>query len=157
MHPSFAKKREYKDNDSAPNYYLLDLKEIGGKRFPFVLCIPEQADKLNVPKKHLGDCFVGCRFGPTRDEITRVLDPLLRYYGFRIQFGDTGLDSGQILDRILEKLDDVSFAIFDNRGTESKPNVYIEVGAAYARGVPLLFSSNTKNPGFRPTYTGFSA
>lgn len=86
----------------------------------------------------LRKCFVGCRFGPLREELTEVLQPILSYYGYKTEFSDTGFQSGQVFDKILKKIgaSDVDFAVFDNRGTETKPNVYIEVGATYALGVP---------------------
>lgn len=135
-----TKEREFKDNPSRVNFYLLDLKEIGGKKFPFGFCIPEEMDFINKKgrKNDLMECFVGCRFGSIRDDPKKVLEPLLRYYGYETEFGDTGFTAGQVFDNIVNELRQVDFAIFDNRGTESKPNVYIEVGAAHANGNPYL-------------------
>lgn len=142
-----SEKQEFKDDDSGVNFYLLELTEIGRKTFPFVLCIPTEIDFINKrgKKTRRSECFVGCRFGSFREELTRVLEPILSYYGYKIIFGDTGFRSGQIFDTILDALSYVDFALFDNRGTETKPNVYMEVGAAYANEVPHLLLEYKKS------------
>ncbi len=151
-------KNEFKDNDSGVNFYLLELKGIRGKASPFVFCIPADLDFINKKgsKALRRDCFVGCRFGPIRDELSNLLEPILSYYGYRIKFGDTGFKSGQIFDTILDSLDAVDFAIFDNRGTESKPNVYcardemtVLSRDTIGRAPAVSFSFYLKMPHFR--------
>lgn len=128
------------------DFYLLRLPEIGAPDFPFVLSIPR--DRNFTKHKHgpqrLRKCFIGCRLDRTHNKFRRVLEGILGPYGYEVPPAFTG--GGQILEDILKQLksDEIDFALFDNRATERKPNVYIELGIAYTLGKPFLFFQHEK-------------
>jgi hypothetical protein len=86
------------------------------------------------------DCFVGCRFDGQQQRLKELLDSLLGYYGYRASLLDTAFGKRQILEEVFDRLKspDVDFALFDNRATENRPNVYIELGIAFALGKPFI-------------------
>jgi hypothetical protein len=121
-------RREYRDPDHRVDFFLLDLEEIKGGPVPFVFCIPTALNFLG--EKNQGDCFVGCRFtGDIKHKLNHNLVAILSYYGFEVRFSDTGADARQV---------------FDNRATERKPNVYIEIGTGYAKKRPFVIFEYTK-------------
>lgn len=48
-------------------------------------------------------------------------------------------------DDIVRKISRCDFCIFDNRGTERKPNVYVEAGIAYVLEKPFILANYRGN------------
>jgi hypothetical protein len=69
--------------------------------------------------------------------------------------------SEPLLSDIVKKLSAADFAIFDNRETETKPNVYIEIGMSLILKLPFIVC-DYRDPGaqnlipFLPISAGFS-
>jgi hypothetical protein len=87
-------------------------------------------------------CFVGNRFLPEianslRMNLRHVLEPS------NIELVWSGMDmiGVSLLDDIVEKIAGCDFCIFDNRLTARRPNVYIEVGIAYALSKPFILAN----------------
>jgi hypothetical protein len=137
-----VKEKRFCWDELRTDFYLLDLPELEGGRFCHVLAVPREqnAFEARLKQKLQRKCFVGCRFDRGRKRFARLLQDILGYYGYEPYFSDTGYWKGQILEEIIKGLSSrkFEFALFDNRATEGKPNVYIEVGAAYALRKPLI-------------------
>ena len=123
----------------------LTMRELRGREFQFVLIIPaEETGKSSRGKqgrrRKKRKCFVGHRFiDVVTDNFRHNLASVFHYFGIAPDYSDTGVINGQILDTIVAKIKTSDFCIFDNRLTESKPNVYIEIGVAIALKKPYYF------------------
>jgi hypothetical protein len=78
---------------------------------------------------------------PFSEEFMNVYEygiyPAVRNAGFICERVDETHFTGDILNRIREGIAAASFVIADL--TEGRPNVYLEVGYAWGRGVPVIF------------------
>ena len=116
---------------------LVELQELTGTDFPFILITPER-------KRKRLRCFVGCRFAANIEKtlefnLRTVLDP----WNADIRIEGTDLDAGDLLRKIVNQIKSSDLAIFDNRGTLQKPNVYIEAGIRHALNRPMIFCKYT--------------
>ena len=84
------------------DFHLLTLPEISGGEFPFVLYVPRHWNFSRISKDRYRPrrCFVASRFDDNRDRFARLLRRILAYYGYKIEFSDSGFWKGQILDAI---------------------------------------------------------
>lgn len=91
-------------------------------------------------------CFLGNRFVPAISDSLRIN---LRYVlePSRVELVWSGKDMAAVgfFDDIVEQIRACDFCIFDNRSTEEKPNVYIEVGIAYALKKPFILAHYKAN------------
>jgi hypothetical protein len=132
-------------------FELVSMKSLDGSEFPFVrILFIEDLEKL--PKKQL-KVFVGHRFldhitHPLRFNLARILEP----YGIKLMLVGQEAASEPVLSDIVKKLRTADFAIFDNRETETKPNVYIEIGMSLILKLPFIVCDyrDPKRPDFDP-------
>ncbi|HTS62581.1 MAG TPA: TIR domain-containing protein [Candidatus Acidoferrales bacterium] len=84
--------------------------------------------------------FVGHRFTPavTRN-LRHNLQIVLRPYGIRPVYSDSDMPNGPVFETILERIRAADFSIFDDRETEVRPNVLIELGAAIGMRKPYFY------------------
>jgi len=127
------------------------LKAIDGSEFPFVHILLKD-DLAQIPKMRL-KVFVGHRFVVhitqyLRFNLARILDP----YGIKLIFAGQEAASEPLLSDIKKKLRTADFAIFDNRETETKPNVYIEIGMSLILKLPFIVCDyrDPERPEFDP-------
>lgn len=123
------------------------LREIDGREFPHIQIM------ITGKRRRLRVCFVGHRFLPgvirtLRWNLRHVLEP----YNVRMDWSGKDIRSVQIFDDIVNRIRRADFCIFDNRGTAGRPNVYVEVGVAYAVKKPfILFDYATRRTQAIPT------
>ena len=112
---------------------LKRLREINGKEF-------SQVHILDTGKRRpRRACFVGHRFLPGVEKMLRWnLRQVLESYNVNLDWSGKDIRSVQIFDDIVDRIDKADFCIFDNRATSRHPNVYIEVGVAYALKTPFI-------------------
>lgn len=119
----------------AVDFYRLELP---GDRLLFF--IPRKFNALKRPPSQRRKCLVACRFiEEVQSRLESVLEPIFSYYGYELVFvGDLGRD--QILKQVLDHLKsgEIAFALFDTFRTSRKPNVFIELGIAYALDKPFI-------------------
>jgi hypothetical protein len=118
------------------DFYRLKIPE------SFVFCVPRDRNALRFdrPPSQRGQCLVGCRFiREVQDRLNSVLEPILAYYGYEIVF-QSSLGGRQILKQVFDRLasGEIAFALFDTQRTARRPNVFIELGVAYALGKPFI-------------------
>jgi hypothetical protein len=116
-------------------FWLADLRELNGHQFPTVMAANRRircARTLRV--------FVGHRFTPavTRN-LRHNLQIVFRPYGIRPVYSDSDMPNGSVFETILERIRTTDFSIFDDRETEVRPNVLIELGAAIGMGRPYFY------------------
>jgi len=117
----------------------LTLREFDGTEFPFVLITAQEFIRPRNPKKKL-KCFIGHRFKKiVTDNLRHNLASVFDCFGITPDYSDTGYQNGQVFNTIISKIKAANFRIFDNRLTEHKPNVYIEIGAAIILKKPYYF------------------
>jgi hypothetical protein len=143
--------RKRKKSVGILRFELVSMKSIDGTEFPFVR-IQIKRDLEKIPKKRL-KVFVGHRFldhitQPLRFNLARILDP----YGIKLIFAGQDAASEPLLSDIVKKLRAADFAIFDNRETETKPNVYIEIGMSLILKLPFIVCDyrDPERPDFDP-------
>jgi hypothetical protein len=118
------------------DFSLVSLREMDGSEFPFILGLPPHRQRpLN--------CFVGHRFlpeieGPLRFNLAHVLNP----YGIRLRWSAQDLSASGVFADIVKGIRNSAMCFFDSYGTAGKPNVFIEIGMAYALGVPMIFTEH---------------
>jgi hypothetical protein len=115
---------------------LIHLREMDGTEFPFLLALPHR-----VTKRRKLTCFVGHRFvpeieGPLRFNLAHLLNP----YRIDLNWSAQDLSASDMFRGIVKGIRGARMCFFDNFGTANKPNVYVEVGIAYALGVPTIVS-----------------
>lgn len=92
-------------------------------------------------------CFVGHRF---TKEIKDALRYNFRYclepYGISLMWSGMDMSAVGFFDEVIRMIQSSHFCIFDNRDTENKPNVYIELGIAYAFKKPSIFLKHEGTP-----------
>lgn len=97
-------------------------------------------------KRRKLSCFVGHRFA---EEINRCLRTNLRHVlePLNIQLLWAGMDLTAVgfFDNIIQLIRECDFCIFDNRDAIEKPNVYIEIGIAYALRRPFIVAEYLHN------------
>ena len=117
---------------------LIDLRECNGRSFDFIQALPSAK-----PTRRL-TCFIGHRFAPGIERNLRYnLSHLLEPYNVRLIWSGYDLQAANLFSDIVKHIRNCSMCIFDNRGTLSRPNVYIEVGVAFASKRPMMVCEYT--------------
>jgi len=121
------------------DFKFLQLREMDGSEFPFILGLLQA---WQLPARPL-NCFVGHRFlpnieGPLRFNLAHVLNP----YGIRLRWSAQDLSASGVFAEIVKGIRGAAMCFFDTYGTAGKPNVFIEIGMAYALGVPMIVAEN---------------
>jgi hypothetical protein len=116
-------------------FWIANLRELNGREFPTVMAVDRRircARKLRV--------FVGHRFTPavTRN-LRHNLQIVLRPYGIKPVYSDSDMPNGPVFETILQRIRAADFSIFDDRETEVRPNVLIELGAAIGMSKPYFY------------------
>ncbi|MDZ7362270.1 MAG: nucleotide-binding protein [candidate division KSB1 bacterium] len=129
----------------------ISMKAMDGEEFHFVRIL-FKSDLAQIPKWRL-KVFLGHRFvdhitQPLRFNLARILDP----YGIKLTLAGQEAASEPVLSDIVKKLRAADFAIFDNRETETKPNVYIEIGMSLILKLPFIVCDyrDPRRPDFDP-------
>jgi hypothetical protein len=131
---------------------LKELREMDGQNFDHIEVL--FARKKKRPKKK---CFVGHRFIPQVEQTLRWnLSQVLEPYNVELDWSGRDIRSVQILDDIDRRIKAADFCIFDNRSTEGKPNIYIEIGMCYANRTPFIFFDYEPSAGSIPSDLGFA-
>jgi hypothetical protein len=116
-------------------FCITNLRELNGRELPTVMAVNKRircARKLRV--------FVGHRFTPvvTRN-LRHDLQIVLRPYGITPVYSDSDMPNGPVFETILKRIRAADFSIFDDRETEVRPNVLIELGAAIGMRKPYFY------------------
>jgi len=122
---------------------LRKLREMDGKEFNHIQVV--SIPNTERPRRR---CFVGHRFSPAVERTLRWnLHQVLEPYNVELDWSGKDIRSVQILDDILKKIREADFCVFDKRGAERKPNVYIEAGMCIALEKPfILFEHKSHSP-----------
>jgi hypothetical protein len=116
-------------------FRIVNLRELGGRENPTVMAINRRircSRRLRV--------FVGHRFTPavTRN-LRHNLQIVLRPYKISPVYSDSDMPNGPVFETILKRIRAADFSIFDDRETEVRPNVLIELGAAIGMRRPYFY------------------
>lgn len=116
-------------------FRIANLRELNGNEFPTVMAVNRRIRcSRNVR------VFVGHRFTPTVTKTLRHnLQFVLRPYGIKPVYSDSDMPNGPVFETILERIRAADFSIFDDRETEVRPNVLIELGAAIGMRKPYFY------------------
>lgn len=117
---------------------LVHLRELDGSEFPFLLALPKRSSAARKPRL---TCFIGHRFlkeieGPLRFNLAHVLEP----HRIDLKWSAQDISASDIFEEIVEGIRGADMCFFDNYRVDDKPNVYIEVGIAYALNVPTILT-----------------
>jgi hypothetical protein len=131
---------------------LKKLREMDGRSFDHI-----EALFVGKAKRLKTKCFVGHRFISQVEQTLRWnLSQVLEPYNVELDWSGRDIRSVQILDDIDRRIKAADFCIFDNRSTEGKPNVYIEIGMCYANRTPFIFFDYEPSAGSIPSDLGFA-
>lgn len=116
---------------------LIHLRELGGRTFPFVQGLTQQGSRRRERKL---TCFLGHRFlrdieSSLRFNLVHLFEP----NAITLRWAGDDLGAGDVFGKILKGIRSADLCLFDNLATSNKPNVYIEIGIAYALRKPMLF------------------
>lgn len=116
---------------------VIYLREFDGPAFPFVQGLT--ATSARKGKGRL-TCFIGHRFLPIIEDSLRFnLVHLFEPHAITLKWAGGDLSAKDIFEGILKGIRGADLCLFDNLATSNKPNVYIEIGIAYALRKPMLF------------------
>jgi len=91
-------------------------------------------------------CFLGQRYGlRTTDALRMNLRYVLEPSNVELIWSDMDMSADAFFSKTVREMEKADFCIFDNRGAEEKPNVYIEAGIAYIRGKPFIMANYLGN------------
>jgi len=89
--------------------------------------------------------FVGHRFTPgVTHNLRHNLQLLCRPYGVSLWYSDSDMPNGSIFETIVQRIRQSDFCVFDDRETEVRPNVLIELGVAIGIGKPYFYLNYRK-------------
>jgi len=89
--------------------------------------------------------FVGHRFTPgVTNNLRHNLQLLCRPYGVSLWYSDTDMPNGSVFETIVQRIRQSDFCVFDDRETEVRPNVLIELGVAIGTGKPYFYLNYQK-------------
>jgi hypothetical protein len=109
------------------------LREPDLQEFPFIQVMPRATSQRRIR------CFVGHRFSPKVEKSLRFnLRHLLEPYRIDLEWSGYDLSAQDAFEDIIKRIRAAEMCLFDNMGTLNRPNVYIEVGIAYALERPLI-------------------
>ena len=116
-------------------FWVANLCEVNGREYPIVMATNRQIRRLRTLR-----VFVGHRFtaSVTRN-LRHSLQIVFRPYGITPVYSDSDMPNGSVFETILERIRTADFSIFDDRETEVRPNVLIELGAAIGMGRPYSY------------------
>jgi hypothetical protein len=116
-------------------FWIANLRELNGREFPTVMAV----NRRIRCERRLG-VFVGHRFTPavTRN-LRHNLQIVLRPYGIKPVYSDSDMPNGPVFETILQRIRTADLSIFDDRETEIRPNVLIELGAAIGMKKPYFY------------------
>jgi hypothetical protein len=120
---------------------IVYLSEANGDKFPFLqgFSSPPSA----TPSRGR-TCFVGFRFLPAINKaIRRNLSTLLAPYQMEPIIVGDDLSAKKLFDAIVDRIASADMCIFDTLGTKDRPNVFVEIGIAHARGKPFIVCEYT--------------
>lgn len=124
---------------------LIYLREHDGGEFPFLQGLVSG----DSPVRKKLTCFVGHRFLKNIEKSLRFnLVHLFEPYGITLRWSGYDLGARGIFDDIISGIRNADLCFFDNLGTLSRPNVYIEIGIAHVLAKPMLVSEYL-GPGLR--------
>lgn len=120
------------------------LRTLTGKSFDALLAVDRKLRFRRNLRVFVGHRFVDQVTRNHRHNLQRVLKP----YRIDPVYSDSDMPNSQVFDVILRHIKTTAdFCIFDDRETEVRPNVFIELGAAIALGRPYLyFNFRRKRP-----------
>ena len=116
-------------------FWIANLREVNGRESPTVMAANRRIRRLRTLR-----VFVGHRFTPavTRN-LRHNMQVVLRPYGITPVYSDSDMPNGPVFETILERIRAADFSIFDDRETEVRPNVLIELGAAIGMKRPYFY------------------
>jgi len=116
-------------------FWIAHIRELSGHEFPTVMAVNRRircSRRLRV--------FVGHRFAPAvTSNLRHNLQIVFRPYGISPVYSDSDMPNGPVFETILERIRAADFCIFDDRETEVRPNVLIELGAAIGMRKPYFY------------------
>ena len=130
---------------------VIYLREFSGSEFPFIQGLAQQSSG----KKSELSCFIGHRFlhdieSSLRFNLVHLFEP----HAITLRWAGDDLGAGDLFEKILIGIRRADLCLFDNLATFNKPNVYIEIGIAYALRKPMLFCEYTGAAAGTPFETG---
>jgi hypothetical protein len=94
---------------------------------------------------HALRAFVGHRFTPgVTNNLRHNLQLVCRPYGISLWYSDTDMPNGSVFETIVERIRQSDFCMFDDRETEVRPNVLIELGVSIGIGKPYFYLNYQK-------------
>jgi hypothetical protein len=116
-------------------FCITSLRELSGREFPTVMAVNKRircSRNLRV--------FAGHRFtAAVTKNLRHNLQIVLRPYGIKPVYSDSDMPNGPVFETILGRIRAADFSIFDDRETEVRPNVLIELGAAIGMRKPYFY------------------
>ena len=111
-------------------FSVVQIRSLTGKNSYAVLALNRR-----LKRKRKLRVFLGHRFIPTvTNNLRHNLLLILKQYGVLPWYSDTDMPNTPVFETILTRIKKSDFCIFDDRETETRPNVFIELGAAIAFG-----------------------
>ncbi|HUI56209.1 MAG TPA: hypothetical protein VLY04_14635 [Bryobacteraceae bacterium] len=116
-------------------FWIANLRELNGREFPTVIAVNKRIRCSRRLRVFVGHRFTAAVTGNLRHNLQVVLRP----YGISPVYSDSDMPNGPVFETILERIRAADFSLFDDRETEVRPNVLIELGAAIGMRKPYFY------------------
>jgi hypothetical protein len=110
-------------------------RSLTGQEFQAVLAVDSSLRRAGPLTAFVGHRFIDAVTHNLRHNLLTIL----REYGIRPVYADSDVPNGPLFTVILRRIHQSHFCIFDDRMTEARPNVFIELGAALAWKRPYFY------------------
>jgi hypothetical protein len=115
-------------------------RSVSGDAVEAVLGIDRRLRPAHPPR-----AFVGHRFtAAVTNNLRHNLQLLCRPYGISLWYSDSDMPNGSVFETIVQRIRQSDFCVFDDRETEVRPNVLIELGVAIGIGKPYFYLNYRK-------------
>jgi hypothetical protein len=116
-------------------FSIVPLRSLTGQSSAFVVAIARRLTFRRSLTVFVGHPFID----EVSSNLRHNLQLILRPYRIRPVYADTDMPNGPLFETILERIRASDFCIFDDRETEVRPNVFIELGAAITLDRPYFY------------------
>jgi len=115
-------------------------RSVSGDAVEAVLGIDRRLRPAHPPR-----AFVGHRFtAAVTNNLRHNLQLPCRPYGISLWYSDSDMPNGSVFETIVQRIRQSDFCVFDDRETEVRPNVLIELGVAIGIGKPYFYLNYRK-------------
>jgi hypothetical protein len=116
-------------------FFLANIRTTTGREVETVLAVDRRLNRERPLRAFIGHRFTPAVTNPLRHNLQLLFKP----YGITTMYSDSDMPNGAVFETIVKRIREADFCVFDDRETEVRPNVLIEIGVAVGTKTPYLY------------------